>query len=177
MSSLKTSLKVKYEGGDRRSRILGKILLKLSSVRLNIIAVFFLFVISYILGDSGYPLEPYLITPYRNPAEGSVRAKFNTVHAKTRNCVERTIGVWKNRHRCLLGARQLHYSPSKAVQIVNACAALHNICVHYRMNDFDVNDETDNVYLGEHEDYEEEESGQHIRDQIMNFIYSIINYS
>lgn len=72
------------------------------------------------------------MTPYRSPDEGSNHSNFNIVHAKTRNIIERTIGVLKNRFRCLLGARQLHYTPQKASKIVNVCAALHNICLHYK---------------------------------------------
>ena len=71
------------------------------------------------------------MTPYRSTVEGSAEATFNTKHAKARNIVERTIGVLKNRFRCLLGARQLHYKPSKAIKMVNVCAALHNICIEF----------------------------------------------
>lgn len=85
-----------------------------------------------ISGDSGYPCEPWLITPYRDAVEGSLQAQFNRKHTKARNIVERTIGVLKSRFRCLLGARKLHYRPQKAVQIVNACCAIHNICIHYK---------------------------------------------
>ena len=48
--------------------------------------------------------------------------------------VERTIGVLKNRFRCILGARQLHYSPNVAAKITNVCAALHNICIYYKID-------------------------------------------
>lgn len=48
--------------------------------------------------------------------------------------VERTIGVLKNRFRCLLGARQLHYTPQMAGKITAVCAALHNICIYYKLD-------------------------------------------
>lgn len=74
------------------------------------------------------------MTPHRSPEEGSVEIKFNEVHAKCRNVVERTNGVLKNRWRCLLGARELHYAPKKAAKITNVCCALHNICIYFKCN-------------------------------------------
>lgn len=51
---------------------------------------------SVLLGDSGYPLKKYLITPILNPVS-PVQDLFNTAQIRTRNVVERTFGIWKRR--------------------------------------------------------------------------------
>ncbi|XP_055844508.1 putative nuclease HARBI1 [Episyrphus balteatus] len=88
---------------------------------------------TWLLGDSGYPLEPFLLTPYRSAAENSPEAWFNHVHSQARSTVERCIGVMKTRWRCILEERKLRYSPKRSATIVNVCAALHNICCEQRV--------------------------------------------
>ncbi|XP_055604499.1 putative nuclease HARBI1 [Uranotaenia lowii] len=56
---------------------------------------------SRLLGDSGYCLAPWLLTPYRNANFGSGEEKFNSIHSTARCSVERGIGVLKSRWRCL----------------------------------------------------------------------------
>ncbi|XP_036317540.1 putative nuclease HARBI1 [Rhagoletis pomonella] len=89
------------------------------------------------LGDSGYPLSPYLLTPFRHAESGTREAIFNKIHAKARNVVERTIGFLKCRFRCLLSDRKMHYDPAKATSIINICCAFHNICKKFRISDPD----------------------------------------
>ncbi|XP_067623753.1 putative nuclease HARBI1 [Eurosta solidaginis] len=108
LSSERACLKANFENGDRGVRI---------------------------LGDSGYPLEPWLLTPYRNAAENSNEIFFNDKFGKGRSLIERTFGVLKGRFRCLLAARELHYTPEKVVQILNVCCALHNICILCKLED------------------------------------------
>ncbi|XP_026328729.1 putative nuclease HARBI1 [Hyposmocoma kahamanoa] len=60
--------------------------------------------------------------------EGSEEAFHTDRHVKTRNVIERTIGLLKARFRCLLVHRTLNYEPQVAGLITNACAILHNIC-------------------------------------------------
>ncbi|XP_058122773.1 putative nuclease HARBI1 [Anopheles coustani] len=80
-----------------------------------------------VLGDSAYPSKPWLVTPKRNAAHDTPEARYNSKHVQGREIVERTFGLLKSRFRCLSDARQLHYAPQKAAQIVNLCSALHNL--------------------------------------------------
>lgn len=81
-------------------------------------------------GDSGYPLEPWLLTPVAgHPPDTTPEGRYNNAHASLRGVVERCIGLLKARFRCLQKYRALHHEPGRAALIVSACAALHNICV------------------------------------------------
>lgn len=70
-----------------------------------------------------------MYTPITNTTPGTEEAYYTTVHVKTRNVIERTIGLLKARFRCLLVHRVLHYSPEVAALIVNACVVLHNMTI------------------------------------------------
>ncbi|XP_049301880.1 putative nuclease HARBI1 isoform X1 [Bactrocera dorsalis] len=88
-----------------------------------------IYVFSQLTGDSGYPLEPWCLTPFRNPEVGSCQARFNEIHAKARCIVERTIGILKGRWKILTNDKRSRYSPEKMAKFGNVCAALHNICI------------------------------------------------
>ncbi|KAH6925239.1 hypothetical protein HPB50_002449 [Hyalomma asiaticum] len=84
----------------------------------------------YVLGDSGYLLETWLLTPIPgNLAPGTPECEYNKEHNSTRNVVGRCIGVLKSRFRRLQRYRAFLYKPDQAVGIVSACAALHNIAL------------------------------------------------
>lgn len=68
------------------------------------------------------------MTPFTGATPDTPEAHYTDVHVRTRNVVERTIGLLKARFRCLLVHRVLHYAPPVAASIVNACVILHNIC-------------------------------------------------
>lgn len=85
------------------------------------------------LGDSGYPLRPWLQTPIRDAIPGSAENRYNDAFKKARSLIERCNGLLKMRFRCLFKHRVLHYSPTKSSLIINACAVLHNICIIHRV--------------------------------------------
>lgn len=77
-----------------------------------------------LLGDSGYPLKNFLMTPLNNPRDRG-EALFNESLIRTRNVVERTIGILKRRFPILsIGIRT---NINLAQDIIITCAILHNI--------------------------------------------------
>lgn len=87
----------------------------------------------WLIGDSGYPLEPYLMIPFLDPPDNSPESRYNRAHIVARNSIERCIGVWKYRFRCLLHERTGRYDPHFVGSLINVCATLHNICLRFNV--------------------------------------------
>lgn len=101
----------------------------------------------YLLGDSGYPLEPWLLTTYDQP-KTHAQKEYNVRHRSLRSLVERAIGLLKARFRCLLDAK-LRYNHEKCGYIIYSCVVLHNFLLDngYSIDDlapiYDDGDDTD----------------------------------
>lgn len=81
-----------------------------------------------LVGDNGYPCLPYLLTPILNPTTDE-QSMYNKIHIRTRQIVERTFGIWKQRFPCL--SRGLTTKLICSTTIVVACAVLHNLSLIY----------------------------------------------
>ncbi|XP_041470028.1 putative nuclease HARBI1, partial [Lytechinus variegatus] len=92
-----------------------------------------------ILGDSGYPLMTWLMTPILNPQTPEEQA-YNNAQCKTRSIIEQVNGQLKNKFRCLLG-HGLQIRPNRACNIITACCILFNISKRFRQPAADDNED------------------------------------
>nr|CAH7737744.1 unnamed protein product [Callosobruchus chinensis] len=77
-----------------------------------------------LVGDSGYAIKNYLITPLHNPVTRQEQL-FNESQIRTRNCIERKFGQWKRRFPIL--AFGIRFKVEKVEAVVIATAVLDNI--------------------------------------------------
>ncbi|KAL9235280.1 hypothetical protein vseg_010053 [Gypsophila vaccaria] len=91
----------------------------------------------YIVGDSGFPLLPWLITPYKGKGLSKTEDDFNKRHFATRMVARRALARLKEMWKIMNG---MMWRPDKhkLPRIILVCCILHNIAID--MED-DVQDE------------------------------------
>ena len=77
-----------------------------------------------LLGDSGYPIKPWLMVPFSNP-ETPAQQCFNQVFTKERVIIERCFGQLKRRFPMLTGV--VRVATKKIPTLIVACVVLHNV--------------------------------------------------
>lgn len=83
-----------------------------------------------LLGDSGYPLRSWLMTPILGNTDDRNTLRFNAAHAKTRNLIERTFGIMKNRFNILQTGIRVR-SMKLAAKLIVCCGILHNLAIQH----------------------------------------------
>ena len=82
----------------------------------------------YILGDCAYPLETWLMTPFKDNGHLTNQQKrYNFIHSSTRMVIERAFSLLKGRFRRLKYLDMIKIDEIPTIIIV-ACV-LHNICL------------------------------------------------
>lgn len=77
----------------------------------------------YIVGDTGYPLLPWLVVPFLDPMPGSSEENFNSTHKLMRISALKSIASLKNWG---VLSRPIEAEFKTAVAYIGACSILHN---------------------------------------------------
>ncbi len=87
---------------------------------------------SLLVGDSGYALKKYIMTPIAKPQTVG-QNRYSEAQTRTRNPIERSYGVWKRRFPIL--AKGINVNVKFVQSIIVATAVLHNIACHFGERD------------------------------------------
>lgn len=102
---------------------------------------------SILLGDSGYGITPFLLTPYLQ-CENAMALNYNKLHCKARVIIEQTFGQLKRRFPILHYGIRLKLQ--SAPQVIICCCVLHNIAK--KLNDIEDFDDFPPSSVGENAD-------------------------
>lgn len=107
-----------YKLCDQGERLNGKSLEISKGVEIN----------EYIIGDSSYPLLPFLMTPFEGNELSEIRAEFNRRHNETLKVGRRAMARLKDMWKIIQGV-MWRPDKHKLPRIILVCCLLHNIVI------------------------------------------------
>ncbi|XP_055907138.1 putative nuclease HARBI1 [Eupeodes corollae] len=85
-----------------------------------------------LIGDEGYGITPFLMTPYRNPVSAA-EVNFNNILTQEKVIIERVFGQLKQKFPCL--QYKLRVATRNAPKVIMSCFILHNISKAFQGGD------------------------------------------
>ncbi|CAF1239650.1 unnamed protein product [Didymodactylos carnosus] len=128
----------------------------------------------WLLGDSGYPLRAWLLTPFNDPTTAAQR-RYNRALKSARSTIERAFGVLKARFCCLdRSGGGLQFTPERCVKIILSCMYLRNLARRLQLEDDD-EEKIRQILLDEFDDgvnTQEVPTGTRVRDSVVQNYFS-----
>ena len=126
-----------------------------------------------LLGDSGFGIAPWLMTPFRTPDNPGQQA-FNNMLTRERVIIERCFGQVKQRFPIL--QHKIRLATEKVPQIIACCFILHNVAKRLKDGDFPQEENREQNFNDaqiEHENIRVRDRGNIRRNYITNIVYEI----
>uniref|UniRef100_A0A453HTA6 DDE Tnp4 domain-containing protein n=1 Tax=Aegilops tauschii subsp. strangulata TaxID=200361 RepID=A0A453HTA6_AEGTS len=103
----------------------------------------------YVIGDAGYPLLPWLFTPYLDNDLSELKVEFNKRHSAARTVALKALARFKDTWKFLQG-EMWRPDKHKLPRIIHVCCLLHNIVIDMEedaaMDDAHISDDHDANY-------------------------------
>ena len=122
----------------------------------------------YLVGDSTYPLSPWLQKPFPEGTRDLDEIRFNQELLSAPVQVECAFGILKSRWRILMGMEESKVQ--LIAKIILACAILHNFCILHG-NEWEENDENNDHDQGDNDEILRD--GDNIREILKAYLSSI----
>ena len=122
----------------------------------------------YLVGDSAYPLSPWLQKPFPEGTREPDEIQFNQELSSVRVQVECAFGILKSRWRILMGMEESKVQLIS--KIILACAVLHNFCILHG-DEWKENDENNDHDQGDNNEVLRD--GDNIKEILTAYLSSI----